>query len=467
MSSQNRPLQKTRGVNRWLTARALAIVAAFAFSMVIPGGRAEAAPPPPVVGEISQTSGFLVDEAHFSADCNPDGISTISYSVTGVATGTYTGTYTETGTFVIGPYTLQPTPTTHGGGPLLSYTGNFTLDSPDAYITGTMDGGNTPGLYACETIEPGSGSAQLNCQTEQGSTAVRSELYSAYAEADVSAIIRTTSDGTYQADGVGAFSVDRQVDTCANGGVVDNRFSTTRLTLVVGGQIGPGPATSLELTPAAATNPVGTTHTVTATVTDASGVAAQPTTILFTVRGSTNTSGQCTTTTTGSCDYSYRGPDLPGADSITACADNNNNGTCDTGEPTAEASKAWLLPTSTPGQVTGGGQIPDPSDRNYKVSFGFTAKNSNGVLKGECSVVDQSAAKNILIKCQNVTAMVPSGTHATFFGNATVNGASTDYRIDVDDLAEPGKGHDTFKIQTGSGYTTAGTLTQGNIQVHN
>ncbi len=58
-----------------------------------------------------------------------------------------------------------------------------------------------------------------------------------------------------------------------------------------------------------------------------------------------------------------------------------------------------------------------------------------------------------------------AGTHATFFGNATVNGVAT-YRIDVDDLAEPGAGRDTFKIQTANGYTVGGVLLRGNIQVH-
>ena len=35
------------------------------------------------------------------------------------------------------------------------------------------------------------------------------------------------------------------------------------------------------------------------------------------------------------------------------------------------------------------------------------------------------------------------------------------YRIDVDDVAEPGKGKDTFKIQTDSGYAAAGSWKKG------
>jgi hypothetical protein len=56
--------------------------------------------------------------------------------------------------------------------------------------------------------------------------------------------------------------------------------------------------------------------------------------------------------------------------------------------------------------------------------------------------------------------------HATFGGNATVNGVETTYQILVDDEAESGAGADSFTITTTSGYSASGVLTQGNIQVH-
>jgi hypothetical protein len=71
-----------------------------------------------------------------------------------------------------------------------------------------------------------------------------------------------------------------------------------------------------------------------------------------------------------------------------------------------------------------------------------------------------------MIKCLDVTSLIQSGTHATFFGNATVNNVAVTYRIDVDDLAEPGRGQDTFSIQMSSGYAAGGVLTGGNVQVH-
>lgn len=59
-----------------------------------------------------------------------------------------------------------------------------------------------------------------------------------------------------------------------------------------------------------------------------------------------------------------------------------------------------------------------------------------------------------------------SGTHAAIFGNATMNGDATTYRINVDFVAEPGRGRDTFRIQLASEYVASGTLTGGNIQIH-
>jgi hypothetical protein len=115
-------------------------------------------------------------------------------------------------------------------------------------------------------------------------------------------------------------------------------------------------------------------------------------------------------------------------------------------------------PLNTPGQSTGGGQVPADA------SFGFEAKSDANGMKGNCTIIDRSAGAKV--KCLDVTSYFQTTTHATFSGDATVNGAATTYRIDVDDQGEPGIGRDTFAIVTGSGYSAGGTLTEGNIQVH-
>jgi hypothetical protein len=113
--------------------------------------------------------------------------------------------------------------------------------------------------------------------------------------------------------------------------------------------------------------------------------------------------------------------------------------------------------------VTGGGQAPNGAVTD-QIAFGFNAKSDASGVKGNCNVVDPSA--NTQIKCLDVRTLVQSGTHVTLFGSATVNGAATNYRIDVDDLGEPGRGGDTFRVQTSSGYAAGGVLTQGNVQIH-
>src|SRR5207245_3568118 len=111
------------------------------------------------------------------------------------------------------------------------------------------------------------------------------------------------------------------------------------------------------------------------TVTNAAGGPVTGATVLFSTSGSTNASGSCTTDVNGQCSFTYAGPQLPGADIITGCADSNMNGIADPGEPCAEATKAWTLPTSTAGQTTGGGQILNAAG-NDKIAFGYNAKSS-------------------------------------------------------------------------------------------
>jgi hypothetical protein len=124
-------------------------------------------------------------------------------------------------------------------------------------------------------------------------------------------------------------------------------------------------------------------------------------------------------------------------------------------------SEAPVL-TPTSGHVTGGGFIGDVV--NEWVSFGFNARSDGITVKAQCSVSDRSAGVDV--KCLDATMLTQTATHATFVGNARVDGASTTYRIDVDDLGGPASGADTFTIQTGNGFTASGVLAGGNIQIH-
>ncbi|MGH3023923.1 MAG: post-COAP-1 domain-containing protein [Gaiellaceae bacterium] len=119
-------------------------------------------------------------------------------------------------------------------------------------------------------------------------------------------------------------------------------------------------------------------------------------------------------------------------------------------------------PVPTAGHVTGGGYIGDVL--HSWVSFGFNAKSDGTTVKAQCNVKDHATGTHV--KCQNATLLAQTPTHATFLGQAHVNGVLTNYRIDVDDLGEPGAGRDTFKIVTDSGFAAAGVLRGGNIQIH-
>ena len=215
------------------------------------------------------------------------------------------------------------------------------------------------------------------------------------------------------------------------------------------------PATAIALDPVAATNEVGTNHTVTATVTD----LGQPLTgvvVRFSVAGSVTATGSCTSDALGQCSFTYTGPPLPGADLITAYADDDGDAAQDPTEPAAAATKAWTSAAVTAGRITGGGHV-------LHVAFGFNAKSDGIVFRGDCNVVDRIA--DVRVNCLDVTGILVVGTHATIRGNATVNGVATTYVIDVDDLDESGAGVDTFKLVTPA-YAIAGPLTQGNIQIH-
>jgi len=146
---------------------------------------------------------------------------------------------------------------------------------------------------------------------------------------------------------------------------------------------------------------------------------------------------------------------------------------------------------STPGKVTGGGQIPgeDPifsplgdlisipalipslASPTSKATFGFTVKCCPA--SGNLEYNDQDAG--VRIKAQTVDNLfITSGscgqnTHATFTGTAQVirsTGTTTEpFTVDVDDCGEPGT-NDTFGIKTTTYSNGPNKLIGGNIQIH-
>lgn len=232
----------------------------------------------------------------------------------------------------------------------------------------------------------------------------------------------------------------------------------------------PGPPASLTLTPATDQNPVDTTHTVTATVEDAFGNRTPGIVVRFTVSGSVTASGQCTTDGNGQCGFTYEGPELPGADTINAYADTNGNSTRDAGEPTGAATKAWVLPVSTPLceiVISDGGHFV--ANNGDRATFGGNAKSDGlGNASGEQTYQDHGPAQPMTVKSISVLAIVcnADGTQATIFGQVTIDGSGLYFfRIDLTDRGEPGR-QDTYRILLTTGYDSGEhRLRGGNIQI--
>src|SRR6185503_3273667 len=189
-----------------------------------------------------------------------------------------------------------------------------------------------------------------------------------------------------------------------------------------------GAPATLVLSPAAQTNPVGTSHTVTATVTDAGGNPVPHIVVRFTVTGSVSTSGSCTTGANGQCTFTYMGPALPGADAITAYADTDGDNTQDVGEPTGGATKAWVLPVTTPLceiKISDGGRIT--ALNGDTATFGGNARSSaSGQTSGQQTYQDHGPAQDMTVKSISVLAIVcESFMQASIYGQATINGSGS------------------------------------------
>jgi Bacterial Ig-like domain (group 1)/Beta-propeller repeat len=145
----------------------------------------------------------------------------------------------------------------------------------------------------------------------------------------------------------------------------------------------------LVLTPATAMNPVGTSHTVTATVTNAAGQPVSGITVHFSVESppsANSANGSCITGPNGQCTFSYTGTSV-GTDTINAYADSDNDSVQDPEEPTGMATKVWTPPTG--GCPPNGGDddgdddgLEDDDERRFGTLLGTLDSDGNGVRDG-------------------------------------------------------------------------------------
>jgi hypothetical protein len=126
----------------------VALLAALAYVPVTAGHGTAA---PPLTGEFltaRSTPTFEQGTIEVTADCNPSGRSTISYTATGPAlAGPYPGTYVESGTATFGK--LPTVPST--GAPLESFEARFTIYSSAGLVKGKkLLDPTEPSLGFCE-----------------------------------------------------------------------------------------------------------------------------------------------------------------------------------------------------------------------------------------------------------------------------------------------------------------------------
>lgn len=375
-------------------------------------------------------------------DCTQGGVAGFDFSTSGTATGPYPGMYTESGSV-----TFQNAP----GGVILGFSSQFTITSGANVITGTKQ---------LAAVQPPEGINNRGaCQVLQNGNLTIHNIF-IFVAAEYTATI-PTANGTVTETGTSRVNGSSNVGRNPDGSIVPGSSYSFRETYRNLAQI-----TTVTLTPPAATNPVGTNHTVTATASNASGAGVSDARVFFevTADGSSVNSFQCITNASGQCSFLYQGPDFPRFDTITACADRNDNGQVDPTDPCAAATKQWVFPVSTPGASTGGGQMYNFITGLDGIVLGFNFRSDAKGTTGNCSINDK--ASGISFKCKDVLAYVQGANEATVYGTAEVNDVTTYYKIVLTDNSESGADADTFSVVTQSGYTLVGALTQGNIEVH-
>ena len=195
-------------------------------------------------------------------------------------------------------------------------------------------------------------------------------------------------------------------------------------------------APNLSLDPATATNPVGTPHTVTATVTNPDDSPRSGVTVSFVVTGvNAGATGVCAPATcitgaNGKVTYTYTGA-AAGDDTINAAI------TVDGSTQSATAAKTWVDAPPT-GSVEGKGTYATGKEFG-RVSFTVDANAAGGTFDGRTGTGRH-------FKATSITGFTQAGNTASFSGNAEVDGdAGYTYTVSFVDNGFPGR-NDTISI---------------------
>jgi hypothetical protein len=120
-------------------------------------------------------------------------------------------------------------------------------------------------------------------------------------------------------------------------------------------------------------------------------------------------------------------------------------------------------PTCDKDFVTGGGWITG-TPTGAKGTFGVAGGIRKNSFWGHLTYIDHGAA--LKVKGTGVTSYTAVGpTSRRITGTCEINGQPGTYDVTVSDNGEPGR-NDTFSILLSTGYSAAGNLEGGNIQLH-
>ena len=154
------------------------------------------------------------------------------------------------------------------------------------------------------------------------------------------------------------------------------------------------PVTGISLSPSSATNTVGTTHEVTATVLPAqAGVIVR-----FRVVSGPNVGDPriATTNAQGQALFSYQGTGGIGVDAILAWADLNRNHVVDGNEPRATATKTWTA-SSTGGLSISPSTDTNPQDTLHTVTATLTPIQANVLVRFSVTSGPNSSERGVAL----------------------------------------------------------------------
>ena len=324
----------------------------------------------------------------------------------------------------------------------------FTCNDPDYDGDGTPDGQEK--LLPLLTADPAGSWTQNDSPPCGGSVSVISNA------AQFAGLTTTDLQGwgcsvhetfpTYPADWAPlAIATDAATEpTCGNDVETAEAVCGEAYVLVSGAGI-TSTAPNLALDPATDSNPVGTPHTVTATVTNPDDTPRSGVEVSWVVTGAnagaagTCAPATCVTGADGKVAYTYTGA-AAGDDTINAAI------TVDGSRQTATAAKTWVEAPRT-GKVTGKGSYATGKEWG-RVTFAVDASAAGGTLEG-------ITGNGHRFKATSVESFTQGGNAASFGGAAEVDGeAGFTYGVAFIDNGTPGR-LDTIQviIKDGSGAT--------------